>query len=218
MPMITSEFHYALQQQQQHRHQHQEDVSIASTSPSIDLLSPSMFDVNSHDNSNTVVSSSPTEMDLPLFPSTLPSPPVVPSSAPTTYNGKPNSEKTAPTPTSKASTKKSGIHRTLSYECVLNLGTLNMNNIKNKRNNSASPPSTQPLDHDKVMEALRAKLRKSNSPYQNSRPKPSPEPVPPPNMYPTTGILLLNLKSRRRKSSVTKRGNNSSSSSSNSKS
>jgi hypothetical protein len=183
MPMITSEYRYGLQQQ------HQEDASIAS-SPSVDLQ---MFDI--HDNFNTIISSSPPEMDLPLFPSTLPIAPIVPSS---TAPARANSEKTTPK-------KKSGMHRTLSYECVLNLGTLNMNNNKNKRNNSASPPSTQPLDHDKVMEALRAKLRKSSSPYQISRPKPSPEPVPPPNTYPTTGVLLLNLKSRRRKSSVTKR-------------
>jgi hypothetical protein len=202
MPIITSEFHYGLKQQQPH----QEDASIASSSPSIDLLSPSMFDVYGTDNNTMMISSSPPEMDLPLFPSTLPTAPTVPSSIPISCTNRANSEKTTPTSTSKSNTKK---YRTLSYECVLNLGTLNMNSNKNKRNNSASPPSTQPLDHDKVMEALRAKLRKSSSPYQNSRPKPSPEPVPPPNTYPTTGVLLLNLKSRRRKSSVTKRGSHS---------
>jgi hypothetical protein len=96
--------------------------------------------------------------------------------------------------------KQSSINRTLSYESVMTLSDLNVNPAP-----SVSPVS-QPLDHDKVMEALRAKLRRSTSPYAGpSRKKSSPEPQAPPNTYPTTGVLLLNLKSRRRKSSVTKR-------------
>lgn len=162
--------------------QQQEANSISSSSPSMDFISPSHLDLYSSDSQRMAFSCSP-PADIPLFPA-----PEVKSN--TNSKGK----------------KKASIHRTLSYESVMTLSDLNI------RPPSASPPSPppQPLDHDKVMEALRAKLRKSSSPYQNSRPtKPSPEPVPPPNTYPTTGVLLLNLKSRRRKSSVTKRCNSS---------
>lgn len=105
------------------------------------------------------------------------------------------------TKTKKNKKSPKNIHRTLSYESVMTLSDMSI-----QKSNSPPPPPPEPLDHDKVMEALRAKLRKSSSPYP-TRPKPSPEPVPIPNTYPTTGVLLLNLKSRRRKSSVTKRSN-----------
>ena len=170
----------------------QENASIAS-SPSIDFVNPSNFDLYNDSNSHMMLSCSPPS-DLPLFP--------VPSSTP-----KPAVESKSISKGKKKTSSPKKIHRTLSYESVMTLSDLNI------RPPSASPPPpAQPLDHDKVMEALRAKLRKSSSPYQLSRPKPSPEPAPPPpNTYPTTGVLLLNLKSRRRKSSVTKRSNSSSS-------
>lgn len=103
----------------------------------------------------------------------------------------------------KSKKSPKNIHRTLSYESVMTLSDMSI-----RPSSSPPPPPLEPLDHDKVMEALRAKLRKSSSPYP-TRPKPSPEPVPIPNTYPTTGVLLLNLKSRRRKSSLTKRSNSS---------
>lgn len=192
MPMTTSEFHYI---------QQDNTSSISSSSPSMDFVAPSNFDLYG---SNMTFSCSPPP-DLPLFPPPAANqpakeitPPVVKSSPiATNTKGK-----------KKSSTSPKNIHRTLSYESVMTLSDLN---IKQATSPPPSLPPPQPLDHDKVMEALRAKLRKSSSPYQNSRPtKPSPEPVPPPNTYPTTGVLLLNLKSRRRKSSVTKRSNSSS--------
>lgn len=159
----STDFHYGLTA---------ENVSVASSSPSIDFISPS-FDL--YGDQLMLSSSPPPSEDLVLFPP------------------KPKKGKKSPR----------NIHRTLSYESVMTLSDMSI------RPPSASPPPPpQPLDHDKVMEALRAKLRKSSSPYP-SRPKPSPEPVPIPNTFPTTGILLLNLKSRRRKSSVTKRSNSS---------
>lgn len=196
MPMTTSEFHYI---------QQDNTSSISSSSPSMDFVTPSNFDLYG---SNMSFSCSPPP-DLPLFPPPVNQPakeiilPVVKSSPIAT---------TTTTTTTKGKKKSSispkNIHRTLSYESVMTLSDLN---IKQATSPPPSLPPPQPLDHDKVMEALRAKLRKSSSPYQNSRPtKPSPEPVPPPNTYPTTGVLLLNLKSRRRKSSVTKRSNSSS--------
>lgn len=179
VPLISSEFHYGIQP---------ECASIASSSPSVDFISPSNFDM--YGESLMLSSSPPPADDLVLFPSTA------------VETKKVNKGKKK----SNASSSKN-IHRTLSYESVMTLSDLNI------RPKSASPPPLPPqppLDHDKVMEALRAKLRRSSSPYQNSRPKPSPEPAPPPpNTYPTTGVLLLNLKNRRRKTSVTKRGNSS---------
>ncbi|KAI8088031.1 uncharacterized protein B0P05DRAFT_354724 [Gilbertella persicaria] len=206
LPITTSEFQYM------------ETISIASSSPSLDLISPTHFDVYHDNNSGMVMSCSPPDMDLPLFPSTLTTAPIVPSSRPiprqnsdsSSASSKKTTPNSSPKPHSASTTSRKGAHRTLSYESVMNLGELNMNKNDNKNKmKAASPPNTQPLDHDKVMEALRAKLRRSTSPYQNPRPKPSPEPTPPPpNTYPTTGVLLLNLKNRRRKSSVTKRGSN----------
>jgi hypothetical protein len=209
LPITISEFQYGLAQQQQ------ENVSIASSSPSIDFISPSNFDLYAAGHDHMMLSCSPPpvggsggmeELDLPLFPSStatvvtptpIPTSTIIENKVTTTVNkGKKKASSSPP----------KNVHRTLSYESVMTLSDLNMN-----RPPSASPPPPpQPLDHDKVMEALRAKLRKSTSPYQTTRPaKPSPEPVPPPNTYPTTGVLLLNLKSRRRKSSVTKRSNSS---------
>lgn len=119
----------------------------------------------------------------------------------------------------KSKSGRSIVHRTLSYENVMNLEEYNtkiMHEIKinkqkkkeQKRMGSLSPPRTEPLDHEKVMEALRAKLKRASLPYPPCR-KPSPEPrrspspppPPPPKTFPTTGVLLLNLKNRRRKQS-----------------
>ncbi|KAG1460618.1 hypothetical protein G6F56_005909 [Rhizopus delemar] len=80
---------------------------------------------------------------------------------------------------------KSALQRTLSYESVMELGAPQ----------KSSPTPDEPLDHDKVMEALRAKLKKSASP----KPKQTTEPAPHPNTYPTTGVLFLDIKNRRRK-------------------
>jgi hypothetical protein len=216
----------------------QEATSVASSSPSIDLLSPSAFDMYHHHHQHQAMSCSsppPPEMDeLPLLhcsnsnPGTLKTAPIIPSHSLTNNTTKskshspvttaaiavtPNqtSSPSQPQPNKSKSGRSANIHRTLSYESVMSLDDLNMN----KKSSSSPPapaPPAQPLDHDKVMEALRAKLRRSSSPYQNTKRKSSPEPVPPPNTYPTTGVLLLNLKSRRRKSSVTKRCGGSSSS------
>jgi hypothetical protein len=76
--------------------------------------------------------------------------------------------------------------RTLSYENIMELDT---------KQSKPSPPPQKKLNHEKVMEALRAKLKKSASP----KAKPAPQPVPPPNTNPTTGVLFLDLKHRRRK-------------------
>lgn len=214
---MSYEFQYTQQQQQ-------ENVSIASSSPSIDFISPSNFDLYTGGQDHMMLSSSPPSMamttedlDLPLFPPTVPpssSATVTPTPIPTAKTHIDNNTKRGAKGKKKASSSPpKNMHRTLSYESVMTLSDLNMNR---KPSPSPPPPPPQPLDHEKVMEALRAKLRKSSSPYQNSRPsKPSPEPTPPPppNTYPTTGVLLLNLKSRRRKSSVTKRSNSGSSSS-----
>lgn len=229
----TSISEYAFMQHQQR----QEAVSVASSSPSIDILSPSAFDMYQHQS----MSCSPPEMDdLPLFPcsnttTTLTTAPIIPShtlpnnTSSQRMHRSTKSPSQSPVPATipmacssfsppppshlQQNKPKSGrsanMHRTLSYESVMSLDDLNMNK-KSVSSPSAPPaPPPQPLDHDKVMEALRAKLRRSSSPYQNSRRKPSPEPTPPPNTYPTTGVLLLNLKSRRRKSSVTKRSSGS---------
>ncbi|GAA5796857.1 hypothetical protein HPULCUR_002235 [Helicostylum pulchrum] len=186
VPLTSSEFHYGIQP---------ECASIASSSPSVDFISPSNFELYGE---NLMLSSSPPAPDdLELFPPAI-------GAAVVAETKKANKGKKK----SNASSSKN-IHRTLSYESVMTLSDLN---IRPKSASPPPPPPPQPpLDHDKVMEALRAKLRRSSSPYQNSRPKPSPEPTPPPppNTYPTTGVLLLNLKNRRRKSSVTKRGNSS---------
>lgn len=224
--------------------QHQEATSVASSSPSIDLLSPSAFDMYQHQQHQSMSCSPPDMDDLPLFPcsnttTTLTTAPIIPSHTlpsnvrshrihhsakspsqspvPTTVTVASSSLSSSPPPPSHSQQNKSKsgrsatMHRTLSYESVMSLDDLNMNK-KSAASPSAPPaPPPQPLDHDKVMEALRAKLRRSSSPYQNTRRKPSPEPIPPPNTYPTTGVLLLNLKSRRRKSSVTKRGSGNSS-------
>ncbi|KAG1468622.1 hypothetical protein G6F56_003723 [Rhizopus delemar] len=93
---------------------------------------------------------------------------------------------TTPKPTHKK--QKSSISRTLSYE---NIMELTMEQPK------PTPPPQKPLSHEKVMEALRAKLKRSASPKSKS----APEPIPPPNTSPTTGVLFLDLKHRRRKSS-----------------
>ncbi|CAO3702075.1 unnamed protein product [Rhizopus stolonifer] len=89
--------------------------------------------------------------------------------------------------TTKPSSKKykSALQRTLSYESVMELGDPR----------KSSPIPDEPLDHNKVMEALRAKLKKSSSP----KPKQTIEPAPHPNTYPTTGVLFLDIKNRRRK-------------------
>ncbi|GAN01148.1 hypothetical protein MAM1_0005d00579 [Mucor ambiguus] len=218
-------------------HQHrQEAVSVASSSPSIDLLSPSAFDIYQHQQPQSMSCSPPDMDDLPLFPcsnstTALPTAPIIPShTLPSNTSSQKNHRSTkspsqSPVPAtipisslsppppsfhSEQSKPKTGrsanIHRTLSYESVMSLDDLNMNKKPGSSSSAPPAPPPQPLDHDKVMEALRAKLRRSSSPYQNTRRKPSPEPTPPPNTYPTTGVLLLNLKSRRRKSSVTKRG------------
>ncbi|RCH85800.1 hypothetical protein CU097_009343 [Rhizopus azygosporus] len=123
---------------------------------------------------------SPQPADLCHIPSSPPELPMFPASAPV-VTSKPTQRK-----------PRSSIHRTLSYESIMELNT---NRPKQ------SPPPQQPLDHEKVMEALRAKLRKSSSP----KPKSAPEPTPPPNTYPTTGVLFLDLKHRRRKASASKR-------------
>ncbi|KAG0768062.1 hypothetical protein G6F16_003386 [Rhizopus arrhizus] len=103
---------------------------------------------------------------------------------------------TAQVPPIKTQKKqKSAFHRTLSYESVMELD-----------DNHPKPPSfpEEPLDHGKVMEALRAKLKKSASP----KPRSVSAPVPPPNTYPTTGVLFLDIKNRRRKAgSSSKRSN-----------
>ncbi|KAG1466568.1 hypothetical protein G6F46_001819 [Rhizopus delemar] len=93
-----------------------------------------------------------------------------------------------PTPPSTKPTKKkhkTSMKRTLSYENIMELNTVQP---------KPSPPQKK-LNHEKVMEALRAKLKKSASP----KAKPAPQPVPPPNTNPTTGVLFLDLKHRRRK-------------------
>ncbi|KAI9261750.1 hypothetical protein BY458DRAFT_557343 [Sporodiniella umbellata] len=90
--------------------------------------------------------------------------------------------------TSKPAYKKSksSVTRVLSYESIMEL---DMEQPK------SSPPPQKPLSHEKVMEALRAKLKRSASPKSKS----VPEPIPPPNTNPTTGVLFLDLKHRRRK-------------------
>lgn len=181
----SSDFQYTMQQP--------ESTTSVSSSPlsTVDFMSPSNFDL--YNGENMIVSSSPPPSeDLPLFPPT--------TTEPTTMNKVTKSNKGKKKSTSTSSPTKN-MHRTLSYESVMTLSDLNIR----PKSVSPPPPPQPPLDHDKVMEALRAKLRKSSSPYQNNRRKPSPEPVPPPNTYPTTGVLLLNLKNRRRKTSVTKR-------------
>ncbi|KAI8366238.1 hypothetical protein BD560DRAFT_401059 [Blakeslea trispora] len=204
----------------------QGDASVSSSSPSMDILSPTHFDIQNCTNGKGITSCSPPDMDMPLFPPTLATAPIVPS------NGLPfqpkreigtsstNSSKKSPHMSPRirhASPARKKAHRTLSYETVLNLGDLDINKSNNKANMTlASPPTVRPLDHEKVMEALRAKLRRSASPYQgSSRRKPSPEPIPPPNTYPTTGVLFLDLKNRRSKSSSSKRNNNDNDSSDN---
>ncbi|KAL9557191.1 hypothetical protein MBANPS3_001494 [Mucor bainieri] len=220
-------------------HQHrQEAVSVASSSPSIDLLSPSAFDLYQHQQPQSMSCSPPDMDDLPLFPcsnaTTLTTAPIIPShTLPSNTSSKKMHRSTkapsqspvpanlpvasfSPPPSSSPSQqnkpktgRSANMHRTLSYESVMSLDDLNMNKKSSSSPSVPPAPPPQPLDHDKVMEALRAKLRRSSSPYQNTRRKPSPEPTPPPNTYPTTGVLLLNLNSRRRKSSVTKRGSGS---------
>jgi hypothetical protein len=82
--------------------------------------------------------------------------------------------------------------RTLSYESVLTL-----------KNTKTSPsPTPKVLNHEKVMEALRAKLRRSSSSTSSGYKKSSPEL---PNTYPTTGVLLLNLRNRQNKLSISRR-------------
>ncbi|KAI8969320.1 hypothetical protein BDF20DRAFT_916679 [Mycotypha africana] len=133
--------------------------------------------------------------------------------------------KTSLTPATKPKLgRSSSMYKTHSYENVMTLSDFNVNSdnsnsqsSKKKGNNSSlssrrlSPPS-KPLDHDRVMEALRAKILRMNSPKPqattsgDSKRKPSPEPATrPPNTYPSTGVLYLNLKNRRRKTSVPKR-------------
>lgn len=229
----TSTSEYSFMQHQQ------EATSIASSSPSIDLLSPSAFDMYHHHHQAMPCSSPPpADMDdLPLFPcsnsspGTLTTAPIIRSHSLTNNTTKSKSHSPVTTadvvvtpnqlssssqsqPNKSKSGRSANIHRTLSYESVMSLDDLNMNK-KSASSPPAPVPPAQPLDHDKVMEALRAKLRRSSSPYQNTKRKPSPEPTPPPNTYPTTGVLLLNLKSRCRKSSVTKRCSGSSSGSGN---
>ncbi|KAI8375404.1 hypothetical protein EDC96DRAFT_572027 [Choanephora cucurbitarum] len=210
LPIKQSEVHYSAKG----------NASVSSSSPSMDMVSPNQFDMYSYENGRGFMSCSPPDMDMPLFSPTLATAPIVPSNGPLHQLKRKNS--TSSTTSSKKSPRSSpktryaasparkGAHRTLSYETVLNLGDLNINKNENKsKQASGSPPTAQPLDHEKVMEALRAKLRRSASPYQgSSRRKPSPEPIPPPNTYPTTGVLLLNLKNRRSKSSSSKRNNN----------
>ncbi|KAI9344762.1 hypothetical protein BD770DRAFT_414179 [Pilaira anomala] len=187
----SSDFQYTMQPP--------ESTTSVSSSPlsTVDFMSPSNFDLYGE---NMIVSSSPPPSeDLPLFPPTTTTTTTTSSSK----SSKSNKGKKKSTSTSSPTTKN--MHRTLSYESVMTLSDLNIR-PKSVSPPPPPPPPQPPLDHDKVMEALRAKLRKSSSPYQNNRRKPSPEPVvPPPNTYPTTGVLLLNLKNRRRKTSVTKR-------------
>ncbi|KAI8384701.1 uncharacterized protein BYT42DRAFT_612387 [Radiomyces spectabilis] len=61
---------------------------------------------------------------------------------------------------------------------------------------SSSSTTEQQLDHDKVMEALRAKIRRSSNPNPQSS-TPIEEPMEPASMSPT-GMLLLDLKNPRR--------------------
>ncbi|KAI8875808.1 hypothetical protein K501DRAFT_309751 [Backusella circina FSU 941] len=82
--------------------------------------------------------------------------------------------------------------RTLSYESVLTL----------KDTKTSPTPTPKVLNHEKVMEALRAKLRRSSSSTSSGYKKSSPEL---PNTYPTTGVLLLNLRNRQNKLSVSRR-------------
>ncbi|KAI9478865.1 MAG: hypothetical protein EXX96DRAFT_262391 [Benjaminiella poitrasii] len=218
LPMPASELTYGNNLQQQ------ENISVTS-SPSIEFVTPN-FDLYSQDQYQLVnMSSSSTEIDQSLgsfaTPTITPAP-IIPSH----FHKNPDSssqaasEASTPLPTPGTivkltppsqpikrtrSAKSAHMHRTLSYESVMSLSDFNVNTTTKRTNSLSPPPSSQPLDHDKVMEALRAKLRKSSSPYQAHRPRPSPEPIPPPNTNPTTGVLLLNLKSRRRKTSVTKR-------------
>ncbi|KAI7901809.1 uncharacterized protein BX663DRAFT_512489 [Cokeromyces recurvatus] len=224
-------FSYGNDLQQPQPQPQQDSVSIASSSPSIGFMSPPSFGLYNQDQ-HGILSSSSKEINQPFCSFTnIVSAPIVPSNVSDTNKSQTTSELATPISinnTKSVKRRKSGktghIHRTLSYESVMSLTDFNVN-INTKRNNSLSPtlPSplprslpSQPLDHDKVMEALRAKLRKSSSPSQahkskpslESTPPPPPLPPPPPNTNPTTGILLLNLKNRRRKVSITKRGNN----------
>ncbi|CEP19532.1 hypothetical protein [Parasitella parasitica] len=207
----------------------QETASATSPSPSIDVLSPSAFDMYHH---QQTMSCSPPDMDdLALYPSlntiaTLKTAPVIPSNLPagnSTGNRIKHTKSESHSPilsnpcqlqqqNKPKSIRSANIHRTLSYESVMNLDDLNTTKKSGPFPPATAPPA-QPLDHDKVMEALRAKLRRASSPYQNTKPKLLSEPIPPPNTYPTTGVLLLNLKSRRHKSSVKKRCNGSGNSS-----
>ncbi|KAG0177214.1 hypothetical protein DFQ29_005094 [Apophysomyces sp. BC1021] len=68
-----------------------------------------------------------------------------------------------------------------------------------KPDTSSSSEVPEQLDHGKVMEALRAKLRRSNSPYHKGAQDQTT------NTSSRTGVLLLNLKSRR-KASAGRRG------------
>lgn len=148
-----------------------------------------------------------------------------PNAFQTTHNrshSSPSLPKQGNTTIIKSKSGRSIVHRTLSYENVMNLEEYNtkiMHEIsinkqkkkEQKRVGSLSPPMTEPLDHEKVMEALRAKLKRASLPYppcrkpspehHHSRRSPSPPPPPPPKTFPTTGVLLLNLNNRRRKQS-----------------
>lgn len=125
-----------------------------------------------------------------------------------------NSKTSGNTAIIKLKSGRSIVHRTLSYECVMNLKEYNTKimdelNKKNDQENNkrrSRSLSSEPLDHNKVMEALRAKLKRCSSSsrkIESSTETPSSSsPPPPPNVHPTTGVLLLDLKSRKRKSSV----------------
>ncbi|KAF7726150.1 hypothetical protein EC973_009042 [Apophysomyces ossiformis] len=68
-----------------------------------------------------------------------------------------------------------------------------------KSDTFSSTDTDEPLDHGKVMEALRAKLRRSSSPYHKGTQDQST------NTTSRTGVLLLNLKTRK-KASAGRRG------------